>query len=165
MNPLMLRTSFILCSRFFYLMFKLHTNVQVKGERLYSKARRGEEIDVPARPVTIYDFQLKQNPENRSIHLHSVLWYGHLLDIVIRFLEALSIIYDYRCDTFKRSLCIEQFLCLVLNMSCVTCSDKTGIFSSYVQREHIFDLFVLILQKLWRGAVLSTQFIFEPQVL
>lgn len=28
------------------------------GERLYKKARRGEEVDIPGRPVTIYDFEI-----------------------------------------------------------------------------------------------------------
>jgi len=40
--------------------------LQVGGERLYKKARRGEEISVPPRPVTIYDFHLERNSDNRS---------------------------------------------------------------------------------------------------
>ncbi len=40
--------------------------LQVGGERLYKKARRGEEISVPPRPVTIYDFHLERNSVNRS---------------------------------------------------------------------------------------------------
>jgi tRNA pseudouridine55 synthase len=33
--------------------------VKVGGERLYRKARRGEEVDIAARPVTIYSFDIK----------------------------------------------------------------------------------------------------------
>jgi tRNA pseudouridine55 synthase len=40
--------------------------IKVGGERLYKKARRGEEISVPPRPVTIYDFHLERNSDNRS---------------------------------------------------------------------------------------------------
>ena len=41
-------------------------SVKVEGERLYEKARRGEKIDVPARKITIYDFQIERNKEDRS---------------------------------------------------------------------------------------------------
>ncbi|CAK9278473.1 unnamed protein product [Sphagnum jensenii] len=40
--------------------------IKVGGERLYKKARRGEEISVPPRPVTIYDFHLERNSVNRQ---------------------------------------------------------------------------------------------------
>lgn len=33
--------------------------IQVEGERLYDKARRGEEVTVPAREVTIHDLELR----------------------------------------------------------------------------------------------------------
>jgi tRNA pseudouridine55 synthase len=34
-----------------------YSAVKVGGERLYKKARRGEEVDVPPRPVTVYRFE------------------------------------------------------------------------------------------------------------
>ena len=34
-----------------------YSAVKVGGERLYRKARRGEEVDVPPRPVTVYRFE------------------------------------------------------------------------------------------------------------
>jgi hypothetical protein len=40
--------------------------LQIGGERLYKKARRGEEITVAPRSVTIYDFHLERNSDNRS---------------------------------------------------------------------------------------------------
>lgn len=46
---------------------RLIISLQVKGERLYTKARRGEEIVVPPRPVKIYDFQLKRSSKNRFL--------------------------------------------------------------------------------------------------
>ncbi len=36
----------------------MYSAVKVGGERLYKKARRGESIEVAARPVTIYGFQI-----------------------------------------------------------------------------------------------------------
>ncbi|XP_024360286.1 uncharacterized protein [Physcomitrium patens] len=44
----------------------MYSAIKVKGERLYTKARRGEEIVVPPRPVKIYDFQLKRSSKNRQ---------------------------------------------------------------------------------------------------
>ena len=38
----------------------MHSAVKVGGERLYKKARRGEEIERAARPVTIYRFDLTE---------------------------------------------------------------------------------------------------------
>jgi tRNA pseudouridine55 synthase len=34
-----------------------YSAIKVGGERLYKKARRGEEVDVPARPVTVHRFE------------------------------------------------------------------------------------------------------------
>lgn len=39
--------------------------MKVKGERLYAKARRGEEVIVPARPVTVHEFDINRDPSNR----------------------------------------------------------------------------------------------------
>ncbi|KAG0571206.1 hypothetical protein KC19_6G219500 [Ceratodon purpureus] len=44
----------------------MYSAIKVKGERLYTKARRGEEIVVPPRPVKVYDFQLKRCSHNRQ---------------------------------------------------------------------------------------------------
>ena len=49
-----------------YLLLFFCFSVKVEGERLYEKARRGEKIDVPARKITIYDFQIERNKEDRS---------------------------------------------------------------------------------------------------
>lgn len=58
--------SSILTSIFhFNKMLSLTMSLQVKGERLYTKARRGEEIAVPPRSVKVYDFQLRRSPQNR----------------------------------------------------------------------------------------------------
>ena len=54
----------LLCSALSPLFFSF--SVKVEGERLYEKARRGEKIDVPARKITIYDFQIERNKEDRS---------------------------------------------------------------------------------------------------
>ncbi|GBG90023.1 hypothetical protein CBR_g50116 [Chara braunii] len=40
--------------------------IKVKGERLYEKGRRGETIDIPPRPLVVYDFQLKRSKSNRQ---------------------------------------------------------------------------------------------------
>jgi len=45
----------------------------VKGERLYTKARRGEEIVVPPRAVKVYDFKLKLSSQNRLIALKRII--------------------------------------------------------------------------------------------
>ncbi|KAL2609037.1 hypothetical protein R1flu_027610 [Riccia fluitans] len=44
----------------------MYSAIKVKGERLYAKARRGEEIDVPARQVTVQEFQINRSPHNRQ---------------------------------------------------------------------------------------------------
>lgn len=44
----------------------MYSAIKVKGERLYTKARRGEEIAVPPRSVKVYDFQLRRSPQNRQ---------------------------------------------------------------------------------------------------
>jgi len=44
----------------------MYSAIKVKGERLYTKARRGEEIVVPPRAVKVYDFQLKLSSQNRQ---------------------------------------------------------------------------------------------------
>ncbi|KAL3679468.1 hypothetical protein R1sor_022424 [Riccia sorocarpa] len=44
----------------------MYSAIKVKGERLYAKARRGEQIDVPARQVTVHDFQITRSSENRQ---------------------------------------------------------------------------------------------------
>ncbi|KAG6551779.1 hypothetical protein Mapa_006596 [Marchantia paleacea] len=44
----------------------MYSAIKVKGERLYAKARRGEEIDVPARPVTVHEFDINRSPSNRQ---------------------------------------------------------------------------------------------------
>lgn len=36
----------------------MHSAIRIAGERLYERARRGEEIDVPPRPITIYAIEL-----------------------------------------------------------------------------------------------------------
>ncbi|KAH7432570.1 hypothetical protein KP509_07G028400 [Ceratopteris richardii] len=40
--------------------------IKVEGERLYEKARRGEQLDVPARRVTIYEFSVSRELNNRQ---------------------------------------------------------------------------------------------------
>lgn len=40
--------------------------IKVDGERLYEKARRGEQLDVPARKVTVYEFRIERNKEDRQ---------------------------------------------------------------------------------------------------
>jgi len=35
--------------------------IKIKGQKAYSVARRGKELDIPARPVTIYSFEVSQN--------------------------------------------------------------------------------------------------------
>ncbi|KAL2631025.1 hypothetical protein R1flu_015711 [Riccia fluitans] len=44
----------------------MYSAIKVKGERLYAKARRGEEIDVPARQVTVQESQINRSPHNRQ---------------------------------------------------------------------------------------------------
>jgi hypothetical protein len=58
--------------------------LQVGGERLYKKARRGEEISVPPRPVTIYDFRLERNLDNRSYLIYLMMMMG-VLDVFFPF--------------------------------------------------------------------------------
>eukprot|EP00270_Netrium_digitus_P008944 TRINITY_DN2701_c0_g8_i1.p1 TRINITY_DN2701_c0_g8~~TRINITY_DN2701_c0_g8_i1.p1 ORF type:complete len:194 (+),score=25.10 TRINITY_DN2701_c0_g8_i1:25-582(+) len=40
--------------------------VQVKGERLYEKARRGEEVERKPRPVRIFDFKVQRSSEDNQ---------------------------------------------------------------------------------------------------
>eukprot|EP00250_Pteridium_aquilinum_P027484 c3503_g1_i1 orf=1046-2707(-) len=40
--------------------------IKVDGERLYEKARRGEHLDIPARKVTVYEFWIGRNKEDRQ---------------------------------------------------------------------------------------------------
>ncbi len=40
--------------------------VQIKGERLYKAARRGEVVERQSRPVTIHSFELRRDEENRQ---------------------------------------------------------------------------------------------------
>jgi tRNA pseudouridine55 synthase len=58
--------------------------IKVGGERLYKKARRGEEISVPPRPVTIYDFRLERNLDNRSYLIYLMMMMG-VLDVFFPF--------------------------------------------------------------------------------
>lgn len=44
----------------------MHSAVKVGGERLYKKARRGEEIERAARPVSIYRFDLTERRADAS---------------------------------------------------------------------------------------------------
>jgi len=36
----------------------IYSAIKIKGERLYKKARRGEEVEIPARPVQIYETEI-----------------------------------------------------------------------------------------------------------
>ena len=40
--------------------------MQIKGERLYKAARRGEVVERQSRPVTIHSFELRRDDENRQ---------------------------------------------------------------------------------------------------
>ncbi len=40
--------------------------MQIKGERLYKAARRGEVVERQSRPVTIYSFELQRDESNRQ---------------------------------------------------------------------------------------------------
>lgn len=43
--------------------------VQIKGERLYKAARRGEVVERQSRPVTIHSFELRRDEGNkRDVH-------------------------------------------------------------------------------------------------
>ncbi|CAM6084168.1 unnamed protein product [Calypogeia fissa] len=44
----------------------MYSAIKVGGERLYVKARKGEQIEVPPRLVTVNDFQLERSSENRQ---------------------------------------------------------------------------------------------------
>lgn len=38
----------------------MYSAIKIDGQPLYKKARKGKTIEVPARPVTIYDFEIKE---------------------------------------------------------------------------------------------------------
>lgn len=40
--------------------------IKVDGERLYEKARRGEHLNVPARKISVYEFRIERNKEDRQ---------------------------------------------------------------------------------------------------
>eukprot|EP00249_Psilotum_nudum_P016754 c25972_g2_i1 orf=156-2045(+) len=40
--------------------------IKVQGERLYKKARRGEELNIPARKISIYEFEIDRSKESRQ---------------------------------------------------------------------------------------------------
>jgi tRNA pseudouridine55 synthase len=42
-----------------------YSAVKVEGERAYAAARRGNELDLPARPVTVYELKLQRAAEQR----------------------------------------------------------------------------------------------------
>jgi tRNA pseudouridine55 synthase len=43
-----------------------YSAVKIDGERLYKKARRGEAVEAPARPVTVYRFELLRSDGERA---------------------------------------------------------------------------------------------------
>eukprot|EP00897_Mesotaenium_endlicherianum_P009037 jgi/Mesen1/8161/ME000438S07273 len=44
----------------------MYSAIKVKGEKMYDKARKGEHVELPPRPVHIYSFQLQRSPTNRQ---------------------------------------------------------------------------------------------------
>lgn len=40
--------------------------IKVAGERLYEKARRGEHLDIPARKITVYEFNVSRSEKDRQ---------------------------------------------------------------------------------------------------
>lgn len=43
-----------------------YSAVRVDGERAYARARRGEVVEPPARPVTVYDWEVTERDEDRA---------------------------------------------------------------------------------------------------
>ena len=43
-----------------------YSAIKVGGERLYKKARRGEQVEVPARPITVYRADLLSSSDERA---------------------------------------------------------------------------------------------------
>ena len=50
----------------------MYSAIKVKGKKLYEYARKGQEVEIPTRKITIYSIELKQIKKEENIIIFDV---------------------------------------------------------------------------------------------